>query len=297
MNYGQMIGGSLANSSGSIAGQMLSNFYNRREANRQRDWNEDMWNRSNEYDQEMWHMQNRYNESQLANQRQWDLDMWNRQNQFNSPEAQMQRFKDAGLNPNLIYGQGNPGNAQGLTSDKVQADRLSANSYGQYNRAKIENVMRGVKIFSEFQNLKKDQAQIDLLNQQASTGYQEELLKGQQQILLALQTDSGKFDLNLKKKLEGATMETAFENLKNIQKRNEELTNRMLIQKADLTLKDLETELKKKGATWQDNPWYRYMLMNDEPLRPLDKLFEKKPMKSLMGIFNSYLYETEKLFR
>lgn len=30
---------------------------------------------------------------------------WNRQNQYNSPEAQMTRFKEAGLNPHLIYGQ------------------------------------------------------------------------------------------------------------------------------------------------------------------------------------------------
>lgn len=29
---------------------------------------------------------------------------------YNSPESQMQRFQDAGLNPHLIYGQGNPGN-------------------------------------------------------------------------------------------------------------------------------------------------------------------------------------------
>lgn len=32
------------------------------------------------------------------------------QNEYNSPEQQMARFKSAGLNPNLIYGQGNPGN-------------------------------------------------------------------------------------------------------------------------------------------------------------------------------------------
>lgn len=29
---------------------------------------------------------------------------------YNTPEAQMQRYRDAGLNPHLIYGQGNPGN-------------------------------------------------------------------------------------------------------------------------------------------------------------------------------------------
>ena len=43
------------------------------------------------------------------NQKQWQM-----QNEYNTPEAQMQRFKDAGLNPHLIYGQGTPGNAQGI---------------------------------------------------------------------------------------------------------------------------------------------------------------------------------------
>lgn len=48
-------------------------------------------------------------EAELAYQRQ--VEMWNRQNAYNTPEAQMNRFKEAGLNPHLIYGQGNAGNA------------------------------------------------------------------------------------------------------------------------------------------------------------------------------------------
>lgn len=43
--------------------------------------------------------------------RQEALEDWNRQNEYNSPKNQMQRYKDAGLNPQLIYGQGTPGNA------------------------------------------------------------------------------------------------------------------------------------------------------------------------------------------
>lgn len=38
-------------------------------------------------------------------QREWAIDDWNRNNLYNSPEQQMARFKAAGLNPNLIYGQ------------------------------------------------------------------------------------------------------------------------------------------------------------------------------------------------
>lgn len=39
-----------------------------------------------------------------------DLEQWNRANEYNTPANQMRRFKDAGLNPNLIYGQGTSGN-------------------------------------------------------------------------------------------------------------------------------------------------------------------------------------------
>lgn len=54
---------------------------------------------------------NRSRKREARRQRKFDLDMWNRQNAYNTPAMQMQRLKDAGLNPALMYGQGNPGNA------------------------------------------------------------------------------------------------------------------------------------------------------------------------------------------
>lgn len=39
---------------------------------------------------------------------------WNAQNWYNSPAAQMRRYAAAGLNPNLIYDQGTPGNATSI---------------------------------------------------------------------------------------------------------------------------------------------------------------------------------------
>jgi len=48
------------------------------------------------------------------------------QNAYNSPQAQMSRFQDAGLNPHLIYGQGNPGNQ----SSPQQAADIKPVDYG-----------------------------------------------------------------------------------------------------------------------------------------------------------------------
>lgn len=45
-----------------------------------------------------------------------DLEMWNRQNLYNRPEEQMKRLKEAGLNPNLVYG---TGSVSGNTSTQM----------------------------------------------------------------------------------------------------------------------------------------------------------------------------------
>lgn len=62
--------------------------------------------------------------SEMMYQRQYDdnLALWNLQNQYNSPAAQMQRYKDAGLSPHLVYGSGNAGQAANI--DAPQAPNL-----------------------------------------------------------------------------------------------------------------------------------------------------------------------------
>lgn len=54
--------------------------------------------------------QGRQNQALASQKFKLDQLMLNKMNQYNAPLAQMQRFKEAGLNPNLIYGQGTPGN-------------------------------------------------------------------------------------------------------------------------------------------------------------------------------------------
>lgn len=46
----------------------------------------------------------------------YNLELWNLQNEYNSPAAQMKRYQDAGLNPNLIYGQSNEASAPASAS-------------------------------------------------------------------------------------------------------------------------------------------------------------------------------------
>lgn len=50
--------------------------------------------------------QNRANMKMAEYQWQKNMEAWNMQNEYNSPTAQMERLKAAGLNPNLVYGNG-----------------------------------------------------------------------------------------------------------------------------------------------------------------------------------------------
>ena len=56
----------------------------------------------------------------MREQRDLDLETWRLQNAYNTPLAQMERLKEAGLNPALMYGQGNTGNANSSVQSKFQ---------------------------------------------------------------------------------------------------------------------------------------------------------------------------------
>lgn len=59
-------------------------------------------------------LQNKWNKRMMDYQYSKDLEMWNRANLYNSPAEQMKRLKEAGLNPNLVYGNGSvTGNTTG----------------------------------------------------------------------------------------------------------------------------------------------------------------------------------------
>lgn len=64
-------------------------------------------------------------ERRWLTQRQWDVFDWKRQNEYNSPEQQMNRLRQAGLNPHLVYGKGADNTAasvRGGTPPRSQSD-------------------------------------------------------------------------------------------------------------------------------------------------------------------------------
>lgn len=89
-----------------------------------------------------------------------DLEQWERANQYNAPIQQMARYKDAGLNPHLIYGQGSPGNTA-TTLPKYQAPRPQ---YTYANPTAFQEVGNILRAYNDF---RLANAQIDLVRNQA----------------------------------------------------------------------------------------------------------------------------------
>ncbi len=57
----------------------------------------------------------RHNKELMELQHQKNLESWNLQNAYNTPEAQMKRYQEAGLNKHMVASAGNSGNAQGVS--------------------------------------------------------------------------------------------------------------------------------------------------------------------------------------
>lgn len=76
------------------------------------------------------------NRKMMREGQEFEKEMWNASNLYNSPEAQMERLKQAGLNPNLIYGTGTvSGNTAPASQPKAHV-------------AQVESVMRNTQPFN-----------------------------------------------------------------------------------------------------------------------------------------------------
>lgn len=143
-------GASIANAAGSTA-------YNAASSKKQREWSEKMQKQQNE----------------------WSLNMWNKSNEYNSPSAQVERMREAGLNP-LYYGldgssAGSLESAQPLGYERssmegienpaavalnarlavAQAENVQANTAKQ-NQETLTEVQKREKLIAEIENTKQE---------------------------------------------------------------------------------------------------------------------------------------------
>ena len=115
-----------------------------------------------ENNKELAEMQNKWNRENAEYVYQKDLEQWNRENEYNSPAAQMQRYKEAGLNPNLIYGQSN------TAASSPSMSTTDAAGYPMSGGSGVGDNMPSITIpnfYKEYMDLKTQKMQQDSIQQ------------------------------------------------------------------------------------------------------------------------------------
>lgn len=82
-----------------------------------------------------------------------DLEQWERQNLYNAPTQQMARLREAGLNPNLVYGSGS---AAGVTSPAKSPQYQTVRT----DFSKRQSPLQALDMLGMYQDFKMKNAQI-----------------------------------------------------------------------------------------------------------------------------------------
>ena len=73
--------------------------------------------------------------------RRFAVDMWNKQNEYNLPTNQMQRLRDAGINPHLAYSQGQPMNTSNAPASPTGIGSMPQGVAPQMNIGEVFNAL------------------------------------------------------------------------------------------------------------------------------------------------------------
>lgn len=253
-------GAAVAGSAGSAISAGKTNRRGVALAREQNEWNKaaaDLaWSRQQEAQQSEWN---------------WNLEQWNRENEYNTPAAQMQRLIDAGLNPNLVYGNG------AAQSTSVGSPQYSAPTAPVAKGQSPPSLTAprfdfdGAQYAILSSQARQMDAQTDYIQQQRKNAAVDESLK-------TLQTLGAQFDYDFKKETRDMAKQQLYLNLENTQQDVflKDVKHRLETEKIDLTraqidyvrqslinmrtnddLQRLRYELEKMGISSSDNIFVR----------------------------------------
>lgn len=216
----------------------------------------------------------------LTRQQQYAREMWDFNNQYNAPGMQMQRLKEAGLNPNLVYGNGATATSGGQVQMSSSPKYNAPTAHYEY-----KNPFNLTGMIASYQDLAMRQAQVDNVKAQTDAVRTQTINERIRSGILELQGKQGSLDYS--KSLEtfgfdiGAAEQKSRQSIIDVQKSLQELSNlghdeqlkilqqsylknQMSMQdieseqrKADLLFKQYQNEWMKMGVTGSDNVMLR----------------------------------------
>ena len=238
----------------------------------------------------------KWNEKMYERQRADAIVDWERQNLYNSPAEQMKRLKAAGLNPNLVYGDGATTTAQAVRSTDMDGWRPEA------PKVDFSNVGPS---FAQMYDLEMRQAQTNNIEAQTKVAQMDAVLKGIQALGVEattgktkVDTERAQFELNQQNRLKDVAYEAAvaglnktladtqftkdsniraaMQNASSLKEANErirsivvgraktesernEVLQRIKNLKIEERTKEWELKMRERGYNWNDPLWQRML--------------------------------------
>lgn len=284
LGAGAIMGG--ANILGGAARMMFQHGQNKR----QRSHDLDMARLQHDYNKDSMFIQQGYNRENLALQQKYNLENWNRQNQYNDPSAQMQRLKNAGLNPHLVYGNGAIGNATGsvpsVSQPSVSSPQTKVNVSDIRNNWSMDFGQVANSIM-QFQDLRLRQAQTDNVRANTEAANAEVALKIARESGVLTDNEKKKVELNLLDNLAPINVDTAVHKRDLAKQQVLNARRDELIKIAEQKIKQFEIKLNKGNLTKSDQIQWRllheFMRENGVELKPSKNAKALFPILHLFG--------------
>ena len=146
-----------------------------------------------------------------------EMEMWKLQNEYNTPAAQMQRYKDAGLNPMLMYSQGNAGNANSAPNVPIPDMSVVPNVSDV-----MQNASSAVGMLQQFKQMEQIGANISLTRANEALTRQKTINEAFTPVLNQLDIDTKQFELGQKQQLLPYNLQIAASNAANGQLANKQ---------------------------------------------------------------------------
>lgn len=263
--------------------------------------------------------QSRTNQSQLSysremydKQRSDALADWNRQNQYNSPKEQMLRFKEAGLNPNLIYGQMSQSpvvrtsSVEGYSPRAPQVDLGNAAAMGlqglsAYQDTQLKNVQTDL-VKEQIKNASTDNLlkQLDAAKKNAESPYWQDIAKTSSEAL-RIQNEQRLQDLEFNRDMNPIRLEEGQYRINNLIRDLETKVQSMNLSKAQESLayqtisnlkkegllKEFDANLKRIGLQPNDNAFVRFLTQMMSQGEGVDSI--KKQIKDWVQSLKKYM--------
>lgn len=201
--------------------------------------------RSWKYAKKAMALQNQYNIEAAQRSFDYSLKACQMENEYNTPANQMARYKDAGLNPNLIYGSSNTGGT--LNAPTVHGSSLPSvnTSAGQ-----TFNILDGV---SALQNIIMNKKQADLIQANIDSINQKIAESIERSSLYKIQASQRTFDYDLKRLMKDDI-------IRNLQFRNSVLKEQGPLYEFEAKMKRKEYEdYMNTGVRPGDSIWVRIL--------------------------------------